>query len=58
MIDESVYDDYFRRKFGHIDGWVAVDLEDRLAGWKLGIVNSVAIRKAEVWELLDGVVVH
>ena len=48
----------FRREFGHIDRAVAVDLDKRFAGWKMDIVQSVAIKPAEVWELLDGVIVY
>ena len=51
VIGESVYEDDFRREFGPIDGAVAVDLDERFAGWKLGIVQSMAIKPAEVWEL-------
>ena len=58
VIGESVYKDDFRREFGPIDGAVALDLDDRFAGWKLGITQSAAIKPAEVWELLDGVVVY
>ena len=48
----------FRREFGHIDGAVALDLDEWFSWWKLGIVESVAIKRGEVWELLDGVVVY
>jgi hypothetical protein len=58
VIGNSVCEDDFRREFGLIDGAVALDLDERFAGWKLGIVESVAIKPAEVWELLDGVVVY
>ena len=58
VIGESVYEDDFRREFGPIDGAVTLDLDQRFAGWKLGIVQSMAIKSAEVWELLDGVVVY
>jgi hypothetical protein len=34
-----------------------VDLDERFAGGKFGIVESVVIKRGEVWELLDGVVV-
>ncbi len=47
-----------RREFGPIDGAVAVDQNERFAVWKLGITQSVAIKPAEVWELLDGIVVY
>jgi uncharacterized iron-regulated protein len=58
VIGESVYEDDLRRDFGYIDGAVAVDLDERFAGWKLGIVESVAIKRGKVWELLDGLVVY
>jgi len=44
VIGESVYEDDFRREFGHIDGIVAVDLDERFTGWKLGVTQSVAIK--------------
>ena len=47
-----------RRKFGNINGAVALDLDERPAGWKLRIGQSMAIKPAEVWEILDGVVVY
>jgi hypothetical protein len=37
---------------------VAVDLDDRFAAWKLWIVESVAIKKSEVWVLLDWLVAY
>jgi len=58
IIGESVYEDDFRREFGHIDSAVALDLDERYAGWKLSITQSMAIKPAEVWELLDGVIVY
>jgi hypothetical protein len=54
IIGDSVYKDDFRERFGPIEGVVAVDLDERFSGWKLGIVESMAIKPAEVWELLDG----
>jgi hypothetical protein len=41
-----------------MNGAVAVDLDGRFAGWKMGITQSLAIKPAEVWELLDGVIVY
>ena len=58
VMDDSVYEDDFRREFGHIDGVVAIDVDEHYAGWKLGIVESMAIKPAEVWELLDGIIVY
>jgi hypothetical protein len=58
IIGDSVYECDFREKFGGLDGAVAVDLDDRFAGWKMGITQSMTIKPAEVWELLDGVIVY
>ncbi len=59
VIGETVFEDDFRRReFGHIDGVVAVVLDERFAGWKLGIGESVSIKKAEVWDLLERLVVY
>jgi hypothetical protein len=41
-----------------MNGAVAVDLDSRFTGWRSEIVQSVAIKAAEVWELLDGLVVY
>jgi len=35
-----------------------VDLDERFAGCKLRITHSMVINPAEVWELLDGVIVQ
>ena len=58
VIGESVYEDDFRREFGPIEGTVALDLDERFADWKLAITQSAAIKPAEVWELLDAVIVY
>jgi hypothetical protein len=57
VIGDSVYEDDFRRRFGPVEGAIALDLDDRFVGWKLAITQSAAIKPAEVWELLDGVIV-
>jgi hypothetical protein len=58
IIGDSVYECDFKKKFGGFDGAVAVDLDERFAGWNMGITQSLAIKPAEVWELLDGVIVY
>ncbi len=35
-----------------------MDLDERFAEWKFCIVESIAIKPAEMWELLDGVIVY
>jgi hypothetical protein len=48
----------FRERFSEYTGAVAIDLDERFDGWRMGITQSVAIKPAEVWGLLDGVIVY
>ena len=41
----------FTSKFGKLPDAVALDLNDRYRGWKLGIMASIAIVPAECFEL-------
>jgi hypothetical protein len=58
VIDSSIDDCDFRERFSDYEESVAVDLDERFVGWKMGIVESIAIKTAEVWELMDGVIVY
>jgi len=58
IIGESIDDCEFRERFSDYEGTVAVDLDELFAGWRLGIVESTALKPAEGWELLDGVIVY
>ena len=58
IIGDTVYECDFREAFGGLEGAVAIDLDQRFAGWKMGIAESVAIKPAELWELLDGLIVY
>lgn len=55
---ESVADCDFQEKFGDLEGAVALDLDERFVGWKMGILQSMALKPAEIWEFLDGVIVY
>ncbi|WP_319408818.1 hypothetical protein [uncultured Desulfosarcina sp.] len=48
----------FTSKFGKLPDAVALDLNDRYRGWKLGIMASIAIVPAECFELMDGLIVY
>ncbi len=58
IIGESVDDCDFRERFSDYEGTVTVDIDEKFARWKMGIVESVAIKPLKVWELLDGVIVY
>ena len=58
LIGKSVYQDDFRDRFSGLYGAVALDLDGRFDGWKLEITESMAVKDAEVWELLDGLIVY
>ena len=58
IIGGTVYECDFSDRIDGLEGVVAVDLDERFAVWKLGIAQSMAIKPAGVWELLDGMIVY
>lgn len=48
----------FGRRMSPISGTVAVDLDHRFKGWHLGATDCMALRPAQPYELVDGVIVH
>ena len=46
VIGESVCNCDFQEKFADLEGAVALDLDERFAGWKMGIGQSMATRPA------------
>lgn len=48
----------FTKRFGPLPEAVALDLNDRHQGWKLGLTATIAIVLAECFELLDGFIVY
>ena len=58
IIGSSIDDCDFRERFSDYERAVAVNLDERFVGWKLGITQSMEINPAEMWELLDGMAVY
>jgi hypothetical protein len=58
VIRDSVYEDDFQKRFGATNGTVAVYLDSRFTGSKSKVVHLGASKPAEVWELLDGMIVY
>ena len=48
----------FTQVFGQPPGAVALDLDNKVAGWKTGLASSIAIMPAECFELVDGLIVY
>lgn len=48
----------FTREFSSIEGVVALDCDKRFAGWKIGLMSSVAAKYKAVWELFDGILIY
>ena len=49
--------DFFQR-YGPLPGAVALDVDGRYRGWKLGFTDIIAIVPAQCFELVDGVIVY
>jgi hypothetical protein len=39
-------------------GAAAMDLDERIAGWRLGLTDCLAVKPSQAHELVDGVIVH
>jgi hypothetical protein len=39
-------------------GAAAMDLDGRMAGWRLGLTDCLAVKPSHAYELVDGVIVH
>lgn len=48
----------FSRRLSHLPGTVAIDLDHRFKGWRLGITDCLAVRPSQPYELVDGVIIH
>ena len=49
--------DFFQR-YSPLPGAVALDVDDRYRGWRLGFTDIIAIVPAQCFELVDGVIVY
>ena len=58
MIDGNPDECDFTREFSSLPGAVALDLDDRYRGWKMGLTAPIAIVPAECFELVDGLIVY
>lgn len=48
----------FSRHLGSLPGMVALDVDSCFNGWRLGITACLALRPAQPYELVDGVIVY
>jgi hypothetical protein len=58
LINENPNECDFTKKLSSLPDAVALDLDERYRGWKLGLTASIAISPAESFELVDGVIVY
>ena len=57
IIDQKPDKCDFTREFGLIPDSVAVDCDERFLGWKAGFLSAIAIKPAEVCDLIDGLII-
>jgi len=48
----------FTQVLGQQPGAVALDPDNKVVGWKMGLTSSIAIMPAECFELVDGLIVY
>ena len=58
LINENPDGCDFTRRFSSLPDAVALDLDKRYRGWKLGLTGPIAIVPAECFDLVDGLIVY
>jgi hypothetical protein len=58
LINENPDGCDFTKRFSSLPGAVALDLDKRHRGWKLGLTGPIAIVPAACFELVDGLIVY
>ena len=58
MIDGDQGKCDFTQVLGQLPGAVALELDNKVVGWKMGLTSSIAIMPAECFELVDGLTVY
>ena len=58
VIDKDPGNCDFTQVFGYLPGAVALDVDDKVKNWKMGLTSSIAILPAESFELVDGLIVY
>ena len=48
----------FTKEFSKLPDAVALGLDDRYQGWKLGMTAPIAIVPAECYELVEGLIIY
>ena len=57
-IDESLSECDFTKAFGHLEGAVAVNCDERFSDWRIGILSPVAAKPKPVCDMFDGVIIY
>ena len=58
LIDRNKDECDFTKRFSPVPGAIALDLDDRYRGWKMGLTALIAILPSECFELVDGLIVY
>ncbi len=58
VVDQMARDCDFSRRFSPLKGTVALDLDPRFKGWRLGVTACMALAPSQPYELVDGVIVY
>lgn len=58
IVDQMAADCDFSRRFASLKGTVALDLDQRFKGWRLGTTACMALAPSQPYELIDGVIIY
>lgn len=58
IVDQVQEDCDFSRLLAPLNGTVALDLDQRFKGWRLGVTSCMALAPSHPYELVDGVIIY
>lgn len=58
IVDHMAKDCDFSRRLASLNGTVALDLDQRFEGWRLGVTACMALAPSQPYELIDGVIIY
>jgi hypothetical protein len=58
IVDQMAKDCDFSRRLSVLKGTVALDLDHRFKGWRMGVTACMALAPSQPYELVDGVIVY
>ncbi len=58
IVDQEAAECDFSRRLTPLNGTLALDLDERFKGWRLGLTACMALTPSQPYELVEGIIIH